>query len=120
MFLAVKNNEINEWINKFKQNWKNKNIEEVLNLFTEDVDYYETPTQKLEPEELRKEWETVKQQEDISLDLEIFSSTEHKHTVQWELTYTQDGERTEMEGVYLIKLNSNGKCHEFWQYCQNE
>lgn len=111
---------ISTWLQKFKQNWKKGNVDKVLELFTDDVDYYETPSTKLENEELRREWKNVKQQEEISLDLELFSSTENRHTVQWELSYTQDGEENNLKGIYLIKLNQEGKCKEFWQYCQSE
>jgi len=40
------------------------------------------------------------------------------HTVKWHLEYTQDSERKVLNGVYLIKLNDEGKCTEFWQYCE--
>lgn len=108
------------WLEKFKQNWKNGNIDSVLEMFADDVDYYETPSTKLETEEIRREWNEVTKQEDIKLDTEIFSSEANKHTVQWHLTYVQNGEKTELKGIYLIKLDENGKCTEFWQYCQSE
>jgi ketosteroid isomerase-like protein len=110
--------DIEAWLQEFKKNWKERNVDEVLDLFTEDVDYWETPSEKLGPEELREEWESVKEQEDIQLDFEVFSRDKGKYTVQWELSYIEDGEENELKGVYLIKLNKEGKCEEFWQYCQ--
>jgi hypothetical protein len=47
--------QIQDWLNQFKHAWKNGNIDKVLNLFTEAVNYYETPSQKLEQEELREQ-----------------------------------------------------------------
>jgi hypothetical protein len=111
---------IQSWLEKFKNGWKKGEVDEVLALFTDDVEYWETPSEKLEPEELREEWNGVQQQEDIELDTEVFSSNGNKYTVQWELSYTECGEITELRGVYLIKLNSEGRCYEFWQYCQSE
>jgi len=111
---------INSWLETFKSNWKKGNVDQVLELFASDVDYYETPYRKLKNEELRQVWEGVKNQEDIELDLELYSSDEDKHTVKWHLSYREDGERTDLEGIYLIKLNSEGNCTEFWQYCQQE
>lgn len=110
---------IEEWLQQFRENWDNKDVEKVLSLFTEDVTYYETPTEKLAPEELENEWKNIKEQEDIRLELDLFSSDGNKHTVQWELSYISDGKRNELRGIYLIKLNENGKCIEFWQYCQS-
>jgi ketosteroid isomerase-like protein len=111
---------IKEWLQEFRENWKNQEVEEVLELFTDDVTYYETPTEKLSPEELEQEWKEVKQQEDIQLELDLFSSDGNKHTVQWELSYRSKGEKNHLKGIYLIKLNENGKCKEFWQYIQQE
>ncbi len=111
---------IEKWLQKFRENWKNKDVEKVLQLFTEDVTYYETPTEKLSWGELEEEWRNIENQEDIELELDLFSSEGNKHTVQWGLTYRENGEKNNLEGVYLIRLNENGKCVEFWQYIQGE
>jgi ketosteroid isomerase-like protein len=107
---------IQDWLQSFRKNWKRGNVEEVLQLFTDDVDYWETPSKKLDLEELREEWKTVKEQEDIRLKFEVFSQDKNKYTVQWELSYIKDGEKSELKGVYLIKLNKEGRCEDFWQY----
>ncbi len=112
--------DIEAWLQGFRKNWKKGNVDRVLQLFTDDVEYWETPSEKLDPKELRKEWESVKEQEDIQLDFEVFSGDGEKYTVQWELSYIKDEEKNELKGVYLIKLNKEGKCEEFWQYCQSE
>lgn len=112
--------DIQNWLKHFKSDWENKNPQKVINLFTDDVDYYETPSQKLDYPSMKKEWRSIKEQKNISLELQLFSSAERKHTVKWSLSYTKNNERTELNGVYLIKLNKEGKCTEFWQYCQLE
>lgn len=112
--------QIQEWLQQFKAGWKEGEIDKVLSLFTENVEYWETPSKKLKPKELIEEWKNVQQQEEVELSTEIFSENEDKYTVQWELSYQQEGQITELKGVYLIKLNSEGKCYEFWQYCQKE
>lgn len=112
--------QIQEWLHQFKEGWKKGDIDKVLSLFTGDVEYWETPSQKLNSKEMREEWKSVQQQEEIELNTEVFSGDGDKYTVKWELTYKQEGQKTELKGVYLIKLNSEGKCYEFWQYCQNE
>lgn len=92
-------------------------IEGVLSLFTDDAVYYETPFQQLDGNEaIRDEWETVREQEDITLDFQVFNREGRRYTVQWELEYRENGEKKQYNGVYLIILNSNGKCEEFWQY----
>ena len=112
--------DINQWLENFKQNWKQKNVDKVLELFSPEVEYHETPTRKLETrQEIREEWEGICEQEDIEIETEIFSSTEERHTVKWSLQYRRGGERRSLNGIYLIKLDQ-GRCVEFHQYCQLE
>ena len=35
-----------EWCIELLNNWKSKNIENIVNLFDEQVEYYETPKEK--------------------------------------------------------------------------
>lgn len=109
--------DIENWLEDFERNWEKKDIESVLELFTEDVDYYETPFEKLDnKKELREEWRSIKNQSDIELETEIFSKEEDKFTVKWRLQYSKNREQNILKGIYLIKLNSRNKCYEFWQY----
>ena len=83
--------------------------------------YYETPEERLgSKDEIREEWRGVKDQEDIELETKVFCNEGNKYTVQWSLSYTENGEENNLNGIYLIKLGSEGKCTEFWQYCQLE
>ena len=109
--------EIEKWLTDFKQAWKEKDIDAVLELFTDEVDYYETPFHEFEnKDELRDEWESIRDQENIGLEFEVFNSEEDRFTVIWSLNYTQNGEAYESKGVYLIELNSENKCYRFAQY----
>ena len=113
--------EIQKWLAEFRDAWKSSNIDSVMTLFTDDVVYYETPSKKLESKkELKEEWKAVREQKNVSLDFEVFSQDKGKFTVQWSLSYQLGGQKKDLKGVYLIKLNENNKCSEFWQYCQNE
>ena len=65
---------IHQWLQRFSQAWKEHNIEVVLSLFHDDVQYWETPSdQVIGKYALRNEWEYILKQEKIILDLEIFS-----------------------------------------------
>lgn len=113
--------DIQKWLEEFRQSWRSKDIDSVMSLFTDDVKYHETPFEKLESKEkIREEWESVKDQEDVHLKSELFSKDREKFTVRWRLSYKIQGQKKELKGVYLIKLNENNKCFEFWQYCQSE
>ncbi|MFO7794196.1 MAG: hypothetical protein R6V35_04450 [Candidatus Nanohaloarchaea archaeon] len=43
--------DINQWIEELREGWITKDIDRVLELFTDNVDYYETPSQKIEDKE---------------------------------------------------------------------
>lgn len=85
--------------------------------FSEDVEYWETPFRAIESkQQLRNEWLVIERQQDIELSTSIFSSTtDNKHTIQWELSYAKDDNRHVWSGVYLIKLNDNGRCNYVYQ-----
>ena len=36
-----------KWCVELLNNWKQKNVENIVNLFNENVEYYETPTEKI-------------------------------------------------------------------------
>lgn len=112
--------DIETWLEKFRENWKAGKVDQVLQLFTEDVDYYETPFLQLENDELRAEWRGVKNQQDIVLEFDVFSRENEKFVVQWSLEYVEDGGTNSLKGIYLIKLDSDNKCYEFWQYCESK
>lgn len=109
--------DIDGWLKEFKEAWIGKDVDRVMELFTDDVDYYETPFLEFESkDELRDEWKTIQDQKDIEIEFEVFNSEEDRFAVIWSLSYTQDGEVSESKGVYLMKLNSENKCYEFAQY----
>ncbi len=107
---------IEAWLQKFKKSWVSKDIDTVLELFIEDVEYFETPFQRLEKEELRQEWRSIREQKDIGLEFEVFNSDESRHAVIYRFECVVDGESHRSEGVYLIELNSEGLCRSFRQY----
>lgn len=112
---------IYNWLDDFEQAWESKDVDRVMNLFADDVDYYETPFQEFSSrEELRREWETVREQQDIKISTEVFSHEKDKFTVKWKLSYSKAGDQKVLKGIYLIRLDSDNKCFEFWQYAVEE
>jgi len=113
--------DIEQWLSEFKDAWLARDVPAVLDLFTDDVIYYETPSERLDGKDaVRAAWTEIHEQEAVSLDLDIFSRTPPQYTVQWRLSYRKNEEGREIRGVYLIKLDADNTCYEFWQYCQTE
>ena len=74
---------IEEWMKKFRETWIAKDIDGVIEIFTDEVDYFETPYQEIEDlEALREEWKSIRNQEDIDLNYEIYSRDGTKFSVK--------------------------------------
>lgn len=106
---------IEKWLEYFHNAWASHNIPDVMNLFTDDVEYWETPHFRISSKEaLENEWQVVKNQHNIQLDTTVYASTpDNKHAVIWQLSYERDGELRQSGGTYLITLNDDGKCSFF-------
>ncbi len=107
---------IESWLARFHEAWKSHDVDTVIELFTDDVEYWETPHKLLSGKEaVRKEWQAILGQENIEVDWKIFaSSADNRHTVLWDLNYLKDGLRYSSSGVYLISLNNAGICGYFY------
>lgn len=107
---------INDWLLSFKKFWIEKDVESVLALFSDDVEYFETPERKLEDlDEIKSEWEVVKEQDGIMLSLGPVRSADGAYEVDWQLSYYKQGKKFEYSGIYKIRLNESGKCDYFMQ-----
>lgn len=110
---------IDVWLSKFKENWVNHNVHGVLALFHKEVIYFETPFYKLDNlVHLKKEWEAIKNQNNIIINYEVFNKDGNKYSVNWNLTYISSHKKRTCAGVYHIKLDANNLCTYFYQSCE--
>ena len=99
---------IEQWLNKLKESWFNKDIESAVSLFDKTTFYQETPFMLpyTTIEEIREEW----QHEDIQqIDFKILAIDEYVAIVEWILKQNDE----EYDGVYEIKYNENLECIYF-------
>lgn len=96
--------------------WKAHDINAVLSLFADDVEYWETPFTKLANlDEVRAEWMNILNQQNIDIHCIVYSQDDEKFTIQWELHYSDShGNLKQFKGVYLVTMDSNGKCTYFF------
>lgn len=87
-----------------------------MTLFDQNVAYWETPYRKLQDlQSVRREWQAIDTQQDISLNLRLYSSDGDKHTVAWNLSYRDtSGTLQNWAGLYTVELH-NDKCVYFYQ-----
>ena len=106
---------IEAWLSEFNKAWTSHDIDKVISLFVEDVEYWETPYKLLKSlEELRNEWQGVVLQSNIDLTTSLYSSVENKHTIIWHLQYLDQKQATQTRsGTYLVTLNKKGLCTYF-------
>jgi ketosteroid isomerase-like protein len=107
---------IENWLSAFTSAWQSHDIDTVLDLFADNVEYWETPFQKLTGKgAIKAEWQTILTQKDIILSTTVFSKDENRYAVQWELRYTNEQDTPKhWEGVYLITLDSHNRCTFFF------
>ena len=104
-----------KWCNDLKKYWLQKDITSILELFDSQVEYYETPFQKID--NIKEVWEDIETQELTSLEYRIIGIKEN--TAIANFIMDDNGEVIDM--IYEIKLNDLGKCDYFkqWYMCSN-
>ena len=107
---------INNWLKKFTAFWKTRDIDGVMDLFTDNVEYWETPFSRISnPADLRREWENIKNQNNIAINCKVFSKENNKYTIFWDLRYTNTiNQPKHYKGTYLLRLNLDNKCNYFF------
>lgn len=82
---------IKNWLDTFKKHWLQKNIDAVLNLFSDNLLYYETPYQKItDKNTLRNEWECVIGHEIVALDFDLYMQEDNRSVVRFRYEYVSE------------------------------
>lgn len=104
---------IDTWMEAFKEAWLSKDIDGVFSLLADDVEYWETPFQAFAKHDagLRDAWSGILPLSDMELDYEVYvsDSATGRHSVVWSFKHSGG----ESAGVYLVKLNEEGRCSYF-------
>lgn len=100
-----------EWLNKLKEYWFNKDIEGAISLFTKTTFYQETPF--LKPyttfDEIKEEWQHIKNENIQKIEISILAIDGYTLIAHW--TLKQNDEY--YDGIYEIKFNENSECVYF-------
>lgn len=114
-------NKYDKWTKDFMDSWKNLEWRETLELLSKDVQYYENPIDN--PcstfDEVIALWDIVADnQKDIEYKYEIISFDEKVCIINWQMTRTMTKTNTkqEIDGIFQISLNDEGKCTYFKQW----
>ena len=100
-----------KWLNLLKEYWFNKDIDGAVSLFTKTSFYQETPF--MEPyttiDEIRKEWEHVKDENIQHIEINILAIDNNKLIVNWILKQNDE----DYNGIYEIKFDEDLNCIYF-------
>ena len=102
---------VEDWLDKLKEYWFQKDIERAVSLFQKTVFYQETPF--MQPyttlEEIRNEWQHVKKENIQYIEIKPLAIDGYTVIAQWILK--QNGQN--FDGIYEIKFNENRECIYF-------
>lgn len=109
------------WLNDLGKAWVALNPKNAVNLFSKDVEYYETATSK--PCE---NWDAVfdlwkivpTNQKDVAFDFDILAISENLCVANWRVERTLLPQNTtqKIDGIFVLKLNKDGLCNYFKQW----
>lgn len=109
-----------DWLDNLKKIWETKTPNSAINLCAEKFLWYETPFDKpfSTKAQLSEEWNTVLNQENISVSYEILSINKNVGIAHWTATFTRlpSEEKAALNGIFKVTLNQKGKCIEFHQW----
>ena len=100
-----------DWLNKLKEYWFNKDIEKAVSLFTKTTFYQETPFMKpyTTIEEINQEWQHIKNENIQYIQLKVLAIDNKTLIAQWILKQNDK----DYDGIYEIKFNNNLECIYF-------
>ena len=104
-----------KWTKEFMDSWKELDWKRTLNTLSRNVEYYENPIDKpcSNFEEVTNLWNVISDnQKDISYKFEIISFNENTCIINWQMTrtLTKTNTKQEIDGIFQISLNLEGKC----------
>ncbi len=109
------------WTKEFMDSWKELDYERTLETLDKNVKYYENPID--EPcknfKEVTNLWNIVADnQKDIDYKFEIIAYDENTCIINWQMTRTmiKGNVKQEIDGIFQISLNNEGKCTYFKQW----
>lgn len=110
-----------KWVKEFMDSWKDLDWKRTLETLDNKVEYYENPID--DPcksfDEVIHLWDAVADnQKDIDYQYKIVTCDKDFCIINWQMTRTmvQGNVKQEIDGIFQISLNSEGKCTYFKQW----
>ena len=109
------------WAKEFMESWKELDWERTLKTLDIDVKYYENPIDFpcASFDDVVNLWNVVADnQKDISYKYEIVAYNENTCIINWQMTrtMTKNDVKQEIDGIFQVSVNEEGKCTFFKQW----
>lgn len=110
-----------KWTKEFMESWKELDWERTLKTLDIDVKYYENPIDFpcASFDEVVNLWNVVADnQKDIEYKYEIVAYNENTCIINWQMTrvMTKNNVKQEIDGIFQVSVNEEGKCTFFKQW----
>jgi len=111
---------IEEWLKKFGTAWMHRDAQAAADLFSKDVEYYESALEKpVNWNSVVNLWKVVPEnQKKVKFEFSIVSSEGDTSVVNWKMSRTlmPSEQHQDIDGIFIIKLNAEGLCSYFKQW----
>lgn len=110
-----------EWAKEFMDSWKTLDWQRTLRTLNKNVQYYENPIDKpcSNFEEVTNLWNVVADnQKDIEYTFNIVAFNDKYCIINWQMTrvMTTTNTKQEIDGIFQVSLDNDGKCTYFKQW----
>lgn len=109
---------IENWLNKLKKYWFDKDVDNAVLLFKNTTYYQETPFMKPYTtfEEIVKEWQHVKEENIQNIEINLLAIDGYTVIAEWILKQND----VNYDGIYEIKFNNELECIYFKSWEMND
>ena len=104
-------NNIELWCHNLTNFWQRKEINKIIDLFDQNVIYYEEPNNQISYNELENIWSEIKEQHTSGIEHKILIENDNKCVANFLLHGN-----TTIDMIYEIELNEENKCIYFKQW----
>jgi len=106
------------WIQELFAAWNAKDFDQIGRIFENCELYMEDPFYPLQHsiENIVPLWDEIQGQEKLELDYEIMSEAASGVTYRWKATFVAEGKEYDLDGIYFVTFDQEGKCKKFYQW----
>ena len=112
---------LEKWLAGYERAWEARDAAKAAELFTPDAAYHEMPfdAPKAGQAGIREYWSTVTaDQRDIDFKSQVIAVNGQTGVARWSATLTSasTGARIELDGVFVLTFDKNGRCSELREW----